>query len=138
MRVRRVETQPVRTEPPALDPRWRAREARRYVQAMQERIFIEDVLVLLDPIHDVDEQPGVAVARIIRAKGVHGERLPIKPRRRLEAQQNEGQPPARRAASTPEQEYSSGTAGARRLGVQTKDLREVQQLVEAVLLRNQG
>ena len=90
VRVRGVETQPVRAESPALDPRWRAREARRYVQAVEQRIFVEDVLVLLDPVHDVDEEPGVAVSGIICAEGVHRERRPVQPRRRLEAEDDEG------------------------------------------------
>ena len=53
--VRGVEAEPVRAEAPALDPRWRAREARRDVQAMQERIFVEDVLVLFDPVHHINK-----------------------------------------------------------------------------------
>ena len=98
VRVRGVEAEPVRAEPPALDPRWRARETRGNVQAMQERIFVKHVLVLLDPIHHVDEEPGVAVARIVRGERVHGKRRAVQPRRRLEAENDEGQPPARRAS----------------------------------------
>ena len=53
--VRGIEAEPVCPKTAALDPRRRAREARRDVQAVEQRIFVEDVLVLLDPIHDINK-----------------------------------------------------------------------------------